>query len=195
MNLHRRVDIVWMSTSHIQHLTLVRRAKSTFVRYIYERLTTQRYLTGGVTDGLKVTKCWCGVEMNFLPQDTPYQQLATTEILPILSKLSIYFVAQCSYVTQFLCFFGPLANQPPNDHTIPTVAHTVAPCADTTSLWAVGFSLSFWVEKRVGCDFSGRIDTEFVGRKRNFARGDWQWQAPTRMKWEHRHAIDHWNHL
>ncbi len=40
MNLHRRVDIVWMSTSHIKHLTLVRNAKSMFVRYIYERLTT-----------------------------------------------------------------------------------------------------------------------------------------------------------
>jgi hypothetical protein len=37
MNLHRRVDIDWLSTS--QHLTLVRRAKSTFVRYIYEWLT------------------------------------------------------------------------------------------------------------------------------------------------------------
>ncbi len=33
VNLHRRVDIIWMSPSHIQHLTLVRRAKSTIVRY------------------------------------------------------------------------------------------------------------------------------------------------------------------
>ncbi len=34
MDLHLRVDIVWMSTSHVQRLTLVRRAISTIVRYI-----------------------------------------------------------------------------------------------------------------------------------------------------------------
>ncbi len=33
VDLHRRVDIVWMSPSHVQRLTLVRRAKSTIVRY------------------------------------------------------------------------------------------------------------------------------------------------------------------
>ncbi len=40
MDLHHRGDIVWMWTSHIYCLTLVRRTKSTFVRYIYERPTT-----------------------------------------------------------------------------------------------------------------------------------------------------------
>ncbi len=33
-NLHHMVGIIWMSTSHVQCLTLVRRTKSTIVRYI-----------------------------------------------------------------------------------------------------------------------------------------------------------------
>ncbi len=45
-NLHHMVGIVWMSTLHVQRLTLVRRAKSTIVRYIS---TFVRYISRRLT--------------------------------------------------------------------------------------------------------------------------------------------------
>ncbi len=51
MNLHHMVDIIWMSTSQVKCLTLVRRAKSTFVQYLPRRLTSdvqhQRWAASG----------------------------------------------------------------------------------------------------------------------------------------------------
>ncbi len=81
-----------------------------------------------------------------IPYYTQFNQLATTEILAILSKLSMY-VCCVVFLRRLLslCFFGALADKPPNDKAIPTVAPTAASCADTTSLWVVGFLLSFWV--------------------------------------------------
>ncbi len=60
MNLHHMVDIVWMSTSHVWHLTLVRHAKSTFEQYLprwlMSRTPTGRTFPGNFT--LNLTKKW-----------------------------------------------------------------------------------------------------------------------------------------